>query len=107
MYISAPCRWTACEREPIMVDAHARTLSYTIFGAQEPAAPTMFLLHGMGGGHWVWHHQTQAIAGWRLVAVDLAGHGASPPPTPRRAHEHVPALLRLTEALSAPCAVWC
>jgi pimeloyl-ACP methyl ester carboxylesterase len=90
-----------------MANAHANTLSYTISGAQEPAAPTMFLLHGMGGGHWVWRHQTQAITGWRLVAVDLDGHGASPQPTPRRAHEHVPALLRLAEALSAPCAVWC
>jgi pimeloyl-ACP methyl ester carboxylesterase len=95
------------EREPIMADAHANTLSYTIFGAQEPTAPTLFLLHGMGGGHWVWSHQTQVIAGWRLIAVDLAGHGASPPPTPRRAHEHVPSLLRLAEALAAPCAVWC
>ena len=66
------------EREPIMANAHTNPLSYTISGAQEPAAPTMFLLHGMGGGHWVWRHQTQAIAGWRLVAVDLAGHGASP-----------------------------
>jgi 3-oxoadipate enol-lactonase len=90
-----------------MADAHASTLHYTIFGSQEPASPTMFLLHGMGGGHWVWCHQTNAIAGWRLVAVDLAGHGASPPPTPRRAHEHVPALLRLADALSAKCAVWC
>jgi len=95
------------EREPTMADAHASTLSYMIFGTQEPAAPTLFLLHGMGGGHWVWRHQTHAIAGWRLVAVDLAGHGASPPPTPRRAHEHVPALLRLAEALAAPRAVWC
>src|SRR5215467_11945627 len=95
------------EREPTMADTHASTLSYRIFGTQEPAAPTLFLLHGMGGGHWVWRHQTQAIAGWRLVAVDLAGHGASPPPTLRRAHEHVPALLRLAEVLAAPGAVWC
>ena len=90
-----------------MTDAHTNTLSYQIFGMQDSGSPTMFLLHGMGGGHWVWRYQTQAIAGWRLVAVDLAGHGASPSPPPRRAHEHVPALLRLAEALSAPCAVWC
>jgi len=29
-----------------MADAHASTLSYTIYGTQEAAAPTMFLLHG-------------------------------------------------------------
>ena len=37
-----------------MADAHASTLSYTIYGTQEAATPTMFLLHGMGSGHWAW-----------------------------------------------------
>ena len=90
-----------------MTDAHTSTLSYQIFGTQDLGSPTMFLLHGMGGGHWVWRHQTNAITGWRLVAVDLAGHGASSPPVPRRAHEHVPSLIRLANVLSVECAVWC
>lgn len=90
-----------------MTDSTASLLNYKIFGSQDPASPTMFLLHGMGGGHWVWRHQTNAISGWRLIAVDLAGHGASAAPAPRRAHEHVPSLIRLADSLSAGRAVWC
>lgn len=82
-------------------------LHYESFGSKDPAAPTLFLLHGMGGGHWVWRHQTNALARCRLIAVDLAGHGHSAPPVPRRVHEHVPALLRLAESLSIQRAVWC
>lgn len=83
------------------------SLHYESFGLQDPAAPTLFLVHGMGGGHWVWRHQTSAFTKWRLIAVDLAGHGASAPPTPRRVHEHVPALLRLADALAVKRAIWC
>ena len=90
-----------------MADSSVNSLSYKTFGLQDPAAPTLFLLHGMGGGHWVWRHQTDAIAGWRLIAVDLAGHGASASPAPRRAHEHVPSLVRLADSLSVERAVWC
>jgi pimeloyl-ACP methyl ester carboxylesterase len=90
-----------------MTDAHTSNLRSQLFGTQDPGSPPMVLLHGMRGGHWVWRHQTNAITGWRLVAVDLAGHGASSPPAPRRAHEHVPSLLRLANALSVGRAVWC
>ncbi|MBI4293402.1 MAG: alpha/beta fold hydrolase [Betaproteobacteria bacterium] len=90
-----------------MSDPRLDSLHYKSFGLQDPAAPTLFLLHGMGGGHWVWRQQINAFARWRLIAVDLAGHGDSPQPTPRRVHEHVPALLRLADSLSAQRAVWC
>jgi len=90
-----------------MSDSRLDSLHYKSFGRQDPAAPTVFLLHGMGGGHWVWRQQTDALAKWRLIAVDLAGHGSSAPPTPRRVHEHVPSLLRLADSLSVQRAVWC
>jgi pimeloyl-ACP methyl ester carboxylesterase len=70
-------------------------LSCRIFGAQDPTRLTMVQLHGIGGGHWFWRHQTYTIAGRRLVAVDLTGYRASPRPAPCRAHEHVPALLQV------------
>ena len=90
-----------------MSDSRLDSLHYKSFGLQDSAAPTLFLLHGMGGGHWVWRQQTNALTKWRLIAVDLAGHGDSPQPTPRRAHEHVPSLLRLADSLSVRRPVWC
>src|SRR3989304_5210325 len=90
-----------------MPDPQFDCLHYESFGLQDPAAPTLFLLHGMGGGHWVWRHQTNALARWRLIAVDLAGHGRSAAPAPRRVHEHVPSLLHLAESLSIQRPVWC
>lgn len=88
-------------------DPRLDSLHYESFGLQDPAAPTLFLLHGMGGGHWVWRHQTNALARWRMIAVDLAGHGRSAAPAPRRVHEHVPSLLHLAESLSIQRPVWC
>ncbi|MBI2959859.1 MAG: alpha/beta fold hydrolase [Betaproteobacteria bacterium] len=82
-------------------------LHYKSFGLQDAAAPTLVFVHGMGGGHWVWRHQTSVLAKWRLIAVDLAGHGASAPPVPRRVHEHVPSLLALADSLSVKRAIWC
>ena len=44
-------------------------------------APTALLVHGVTGWHRTWWRVGPALAerGWRVVAVDLRGHGHSPP----------------------------
>ena len=50
-------------------------LEYRVFGRGEPA---VFLIHGWCGNADYWHAQIEALEGrYTVVALDLAGHGAS------------------------------
>ena len=50
-------------------------LEYRVFGRGEPA---VFLIHGWCGNTEYWHAQIEALEGrYTVVALDLAGHGAS------------------------------
>ncbi|WP_426507594.1 alpha/beta fold hydrolase [Dactylosporangium sp. McL0621] len=40
--------------------------------------PAIVLLHGGGSGRGTWDAFTRELAGWRVVAPDLRGHGDSP-----------------------------
>ena len=56
-----------------------RGLRYGIRAAGDPGAPTVFLLHGFAGSSsdWTGPAASLAAAGYRAVAVDLPGHGAT------------------------------
>jgi len=57
----------------------ARALSHTVHGT---AGPPVVLLHGLGSCAADWAPQLEALAPrYRVVAVDLPGHGASPLPS--------------------------
>ena len=57
----------------------ARTLSHTVHGT---TGPPVVLLHGLGSCAADWAPQLEALAPrYRVVAVDLPGHGASPLPS--------------------------
>jgi pimeloyl-ACP methyl ester carboxylesterase len=60
--------------------------------AWEPGRPAVVLLHGAGMDHTVWALQARALAhhGRNVLALDLAGHGASagPPQTSIEAMAH-------------------
>jgi pimeloyl-ACP methyl ester carboxylesterase len=79
----------------------ASVLHHTRYGATGPA---VVLLHGLGSSSADWPEQRAALGtGYRLIAVDLPGHGASPLPagplTIERMAADVAALLeRLGEA---------
>ena len=48
------------------------------FPAPQGLNGTLVLIHGAGGSHQRWEKQLRpGIPGWKLVAVDLPGHGAS------------------------------
>jgi 2-succinyl-6-hydroxy-2,4-cyclohexadiene-1-carboxylate synthase len=61
---------------------HGVTLHVEQRGAAHPAAQTLVLLHGFTGSAASWgeHLDTFAAAGFRVIAFDLLGHGASSAP---------------------------
>ena len=47
----------------------------------DPKAPVLVLAHALGSDRSIWEHQVEALkASYRVVRVDLRGHGASPAP---------------------------
>jgi len=65
---------------PQMPDAE-RSLHHTVHGA---AGPPVLLLHGLGSCAADWAPQRSVLeARYRVIAVDLPGHGASPLPSGR------------------------
>lgn len=64
---------------------------------------TVLLLHGVGGGKEVWPWQLEAVAarGYRAVAWDMPGYGASAPVTPYTMGELAASLALLLRAQGA------
>jgi non-heme chloroperoxidase len=61
-----------------------------IYEAGNPAGPGLLFLHGFGLDHRVWCKQLQdpeLSAGFRMIAMDLRGHGASCKPSEPAAYE--------------------
>ena len=53
-------------------------LVYEVHGAVEAAPVTVVLVHGWAGNRSYWEHQVSSLADrYRIVALDLAGHGES------------------------------
>jgi 3-oxoadipate enol-lactonase len=60
---------------PLYAPAHPLRLWFR----QDGSGPPVVLLHGLGDTHDLWRHQIPALAErYRVVAIDLRGHGRSP-----------------------------
>jgi 3-oxoadipate enol-lactonase len=60
------------ERAPLYAPAHSQRLWYRQVGN----GPAVVLLHGLADSHDLWRHQLDALSTrYRVVAVDLRGHG--------------------------------
>jgi len=46
-------------------------------GSKEAHRPALVLIHGAGGTHLYWPAEVRRLAGWRVYALDLPGHGKS------------------------------
>jgi 3-oxoadipate enol-lactonase len=60
----------------------ANSLHQNVLVAGQPAGRTVLFIHGLGWDHSVWRHQIAPVAarGWRVVAPDLRGMGATDKP---------------------------
>jgi pyruvate dehydrogenase E2 component (dihydrolipoamide acetyltransferase) len=66
------------EIEPSTVEVGGYTLSYVVFGDDQPAAEPVVLVHGFGGDKNSWLFVQQPLSeSHQVFAVDLPGHGAS------------------------------
>lgn len=68
--------------------------------------PPVILIHGAGGNHLHWPPQVRRLPGWRVLALDLPGHGKSP----GRSRQTIEALTECVQewasALDLPPAVY-
>ena len=81
------------------------THEWTPAGPDAPAAPIAMLVHGITGWWRTWWRVGPALAdrGWRVIAVDLRGHGSSPPMNGAATAEGLAADLGATiDALGVP-----
>jgi pimeloyl-ACP methyl ester carboxylesterase len=83
------------------VNANDRRLFYT---DQQPdaAGPALLLLHGAGGSHLVWPGALRRLAGTRVLALDLPGHGRSAPPGRRAIGHYAAAVADFIAAAGLP-----
>jgi len=65
----------------------------------------LLLVHGAGGTHVHWPGALRRLPGRRVIAVDLPGHGASPPPGERAVPAYARRLVDLLDALGIARAV--
>ena len=52
-------------------------------GGADPGSPPLLLIHGAGGSRLHWPPGIRRLTGWRVLAIDLPGHGDSPGPGER------------------------
>lgn len=77
----------------------------TLAATSRGDGPPLVALHGFTGTGAIWG--TLALPRRRVIAVDLPGHGASPPPAPGTGlPETADALVRVLDRLDLPAADW-
>ena len=63
--------------------------------------PPLVLIHGAGGGQYVWLEQSRLAVGRQLITLDLPGHGQSTPePESVTIEEYAEVVTQLADALS-------
>ncbi|MDP1715071.1 MAG: alpha/beta hydrolase [Anaerolineales bacterium] len=68
--------------------------------------PPVILIHGAGGNHLTWPPQIRRLAGERIYALDLPGHGLSEGIGRRSIHEYADDVLAFMKALKIRAAVF-
>jgi pimeloyl-ACP methyl ester carboxylesterase len=77
----------------------APPLHHAASGPPGAPGPPLVLVHGAGGTLAHWPRALRELAGRRVVALDLPGHGASPPPAAASIRDAARAVLDLADAL--------
>ncbi len=74
-------------------------------GIDGAEGPPLVLVHGAGGTHRHWPEEIRALAGRRVLALDLPGHGRSAGPAPRTLADLAQSVLGVLDALAIDAAV--
>ena len=82
------------------LDVDGNRLFYSDQG--DPAGPALLLIHGAGGSHLVWPAALRRLAGRRVLALDLPGHGRSAPPGRRALAHYARVVAAFVAALGLP-----
>jgi pimeloyl-ACP methyl ester carboxylesterase len=82
----------------------ARGISWSLTDAGPAAGPVLFLLHGNRDGKEMWQTLTDQLPDFRVIAVDLPGHGGTTLPPGESMADHVTALSDLFTVLELPSA---
>ena len=84
-----------------VVDVDARRVSYLVAG-ESSAAPAVLLIHGSGMSANCWVHQLRGLHdAFRVLAIDLPGHGRSDPMPRAGVDGHAETVTRFLDALGA------
>jgi pimeloyl-ACP methyl ester carboxylesterase len=81
----------------IQIDDHS--IHYTEH-TSPAAGPTLLLIHGAGASHQVWPEAMRQLPGAGVLALDLPGHGDSPPPGRRSVEQYAALIETFTAALA-------
>ena len=55
----------------------ANAIYYAESNDADPRRPALILVHAAGYDHHCWPMEIRRMSGWRVLAVDLPGHGRS------------------------------
>jgi pimeloyl-ACP methyl ester carboxylesterase len=72
---------------------------------ERAVAPPLLLIHGSGGSLFEWPAELRQLPGSRVIAIDLPGHGGSPPPPCDSVPEFAAVVAGLLEALEITRAI--
>jgi pimeloyl-ACP methyl ester carboxylesterase len=79
------------------IDLDGHPLHFTDSAIEAPV--TLLLIHGAGGSARIWPATFRELAGARVIAVDLPGHGQSAPPGRRTIHHYTTVVERFIAAM--------
>ena len=83
----------------------AAGIYYFAWGGENSPRPPVLLIHGAGGTHLSWPPQVRRLAGQRIYALDLPGHGSSAGVGHQTVGGYARDVLRFMDALRMPAAV--
>jgi pimeloyl-ACP methyl ester carboxylesterase len=83
----------------------ANGLYYFLHEADDPATPPILLIHGAGGSHLHWAPDIRRLNGFKVIALDLPGHGKSEGIGRQSIADYVIAVQNFMDAMDLPAAI--
>lgn len=78
---------------------------YFLHEAEDTATPPILLIHGAGGSHLHWSPDIRRLNGFKVIALDLPGHGKSEGIGRQSIDDYVQAVQDFMDAMELPAAI--